>query len=339
MWKSYGRPELAGVMDLHPVALSDLLAVSGPATLPDESQISGAIAVDHGVAGQMVHPGANQCLDETKLVVVVYGECLRLRDHQSPERAFVEPARLQAPNELGSPDVEVAVDTKEGRNILAPRDAGRFGEQALQGAFWSHPHSDPQRVEDGLRHGNNTIGSLIERVTRMELAYGAPQDRWVAARTGRLHEDDRVVQLLILTLGMFESVTDDSRHRGVVARKFLRTKEGNVPAQIFCDGSDLGVVRGDDGTGDFWDERRTPNRVADQRNAAKEPQVLAWQPLGTTARGDNRKDLKTQGDGPLLSAASALCRRSWVGSRCIPRLGIPSMTCVLTDPNATRAGC
>jgi len=27
MWKSYGRPELAGVMDLHPVALSDLLAV------------------------------------------------------------------------------------------------------------------------------------------------------------------------------------------------------------------------------------------------------------------------------------------------------------------------
>jgi hypothetical protein len=40
-----------------------------------------------------------------------------------------------------------------------------------------------------------------------------------------------------------------------------------------------------------------------------------------------------------LSAASALCRRSWVGSRCIPRLGIPSMTCVLTDPNATRAGC
>jgi len=27
MWKSCGRPELAGVMDLHPVALSDLLAV------------------------------------------------------------------------------------------------------------------------------------------------------------------------------------------------------------------------------------------------------------------------------------------------------------------------
>ena len=45
MWKNYSGQKVDGVMAVDPTALSYLLAVTGPATLPDKSQISGANAV------------------------------------------------------------------------------------------------------------------------------------------------------------------------------------------------------------------------------------------------------------------------------------------------------
>jgi len=45
MWKKYSGQKVDGVMAVDPTALSYLLAVTGPATLPDKSQISGANAV------------------------------------------------------------------------------------------------------------------------------------------------------------------------------------------------------------------------------------------------------------------------------------------------------
>jgi len=45
MWKKYSGQKVDGVIAVDPTALSYLLAVTGPATLPDTSQISGANAV------------------------------------------------------------------------------------------------------------------------------------------------------------------------------------------------------------------------------------------------------------------------------------------------------
>ena len=45
MWMNYSGQKVDGVMAVDPTALSYLLAVTGPATLPDKSQISGANAV------------------------------------------------------------------------------------------------------------------------------------------------------------------------------------------------------------------------------------------------------------------------------------------------------
>jgi hypothetical protein len=45
MWKKYSGQNLDGVIAIDPTALGYLLAVTGPATLPDNTQISGANAV------------------------------------------------------------------------------------------------------------------------------------------------------------------------------------------------------------------------------------------------------------------------------------------------------
>jgi len=45
MWKNYSGQKVDGVIAVDPTALGYLLAVTGPATLPDKSQISGANAV------------------------------------------------------------------------------------------------------------------------------------------------------------------------------------------------------------------------------------------------------------------------------------------------------
>jgi hypothetical protein len=45
MWQKYSKQRVDGVMAVDPTALGYLLAVTGPATLPDKSQISGANAV------------------------------------------------------------------------------------------------------------------------------------------------------------------------------------------------------------------------------------------------------------------------------------------------------
>jgi len=45
MWKNYSGQKVDGVLAVDPTALGYLLAVTGPATLPDKSQISGANAV------------------------------------------------------------------------------------------------------------------------------------------------------------------------------------------------------------------------------------------------------------------------------------------------------
>jgi Protein of unknown function (DUF4012) len=45
MWKKYSGQQVDGVITVDPTALSYLLAVTGPATLPDNTQISGANAV------------------------------------------------------------------------------------------------------------------------------------------------------------------------------------------------------------------------------------------------------------------------------------------------------
>jgi hypothetical protein len=45
MWKKYSGQQVDGVISVDPTALSYLLAVTGPATLPDNTQISGANAV------------------------------------------------------------------------------------------------------------------------------------------------------------------------------------------------------------------------------------------------------------------------------------------------------
>jgi len=46
MWKRYSGEKLDGAIAVDPTALSYLLAVTGPATLPDKTQISGANAVE-----------------------------------------------------------------------------------------------------------------------------------------------------------------------------------------------------------------------------------------------------------------------------------------------------
>jgi hypothetical protein len=96
MWKRHSGQQVDGVIAVDPTALGYLLAVTGPATLPDKSQINGANAVSLTQAASYAKfPSTNQAGEaqrKTYLLDVASAATKKILDSRSQPAALLQAA-------------------------------------------------------------------------------------------------------------------------------------------------------------------------------------------------------------------------------------------------------
>ena len=109
-------------------------------------------------------------------------------------------------------------------------------------------------------------------------------------RRGRLEQYQDLWAIRFAPLKGIDEVEEDIDHRSVVARQMRRAKERHLGTEPLGRGHYVLIVSADHHSTENGAPAGCVDGMGDERSAAEQRQILAWNRLRTTARRDDTKD-------------------------------------------------